>query len=124
MQLARDAAYHVLSRGHNRGILVADAADLREFLTLLQRYRQRFDFHLYHHCLMTNHFHLLLQLEESRRLSSLLAGLLLAYAHHCRRHGLVGRLYQGRFKSIPIHEEHLQTVRRYVKRNALRAGLV
>jgi hypothetical protein len=44
MQLARDAAYHVMSRGHNRGILFADAEDLREFLTLLQRYRQHFDF--------------------------------------------------------------------------------
>jgi len=26
MQLARDAAYHVLSRGHNREVLFADAA--------------------------------------------------------------------------------------------------
>src|SRR6266849_1484219 len=79
LQLARDAAYHVLSRGHNREVLFADGADLGYFLGLLARYRQRFGFRLLHYCLMTNHFHLLLQLDDPRQLSSLMAGLLLAY---------------------------------------------
>jgi putative transposase len=41
-------------------------------------------------------------------------------------HGTVGTgpLYQGRFKSFPIQDEHFFTVCRYVERNALRANLV
>ena len=46
MQLAADAAYHVLNRGQNRQTVFADTADLRYFLSLLARYRQRFGFRL------------------------------------------------------------------------------
>jgi hypothetical protein len=54
-QLARDATYHVMSRGHNREALFADPDDTRYFLGLLDRYRRRFALRLYHDCLMTNH---------------------------------------------------------------------
>ena len=37
MQLADGAAYHVLSRGHNREAVFADPADLSHFLSLLAR---------------------------------------------------------------------------------------
>jgi REP element-mobilizing transposase RayT len=38
----------------------------------------RFGVRLYHYCLMTNHVHLVVQLDHPRRLSSLMAGPLLA----------------------------------------------
>lgn len=78
LQLADQAAYHVMSRGHNRKTLVADRDDLQKFLHLVQRYRLRFGLRLGHYCLLSNHFYLLLQLDEPRRLSALMAGLLLA----------------------------------------------
>src|SRR6516164_553086 len=85
------ACYHVLNRGHARETIFHDDADRSYFLHLLARYRDRFGFRLYHYCLMSNHFHLLLQLPEARSLSRLLAGLLVAYWHHYRRrYGLVG----------------------------------
>jgi putative transposase len=59
MQLAERVGYHVMSRGHNRETVFGDAGDLRHFLGLLQRYRERFGVQLYHYCLMTNHVHLL-----------------------------------------------------------------
>jgi putative transposase len=106
MQLADDAAYHVLSRGHNRETIFADADDCRYFLALLARYRQRFGLRLYHYCLMTNHFHLLVQLDQPRRLSSLMAGLLLAYVRYCNAgHGFVGHLFQGRFNSPLVQRQ-------------------
>ena len=66
LQLADEGAYHVMSRGHNREALFADSNDSCHFLSLLERYRRRHGFHLYHYCLMTNHFHLLLQLDNPR----------------------------------------------------------
>jgi len=44
--------------------------------------RQCFGVRLFHYCLVTNHFHLLLQLDDCRQLSALLAGLLPAYSRH------------------------------------------
>ena len=100
LQLARDAAYHVTSRGHNREALLAHPDDKRHFLALLARYRQRFGFRLFHYCLLDNHFHLLLHLDDPRRLSALMAGLLLASVRYFnRRYGFVGHLWQGRFRS-------------------------
>ena len=59
MLLAQDAAYHVMSRGHNREAIFADPDDVRYFLGLLVRYRERLGFRLYHYCVLANHFHLL-----------------------------------------------------------------
>jgi REP element-mobilizing transposase RayT len=46
---------------------------------LLDRYRHRYDLRIHHFCLMSNHFHLLLQLHRCQHLSTLLAGLLRSY---------------------------------------------
>ena len=51
------ACYHLMNRGHNRETVFAHDDDRRHFLALLARYRQSFDFRLYHYCLLTNHFH-------------------------------------------------------------------
>lgn len=87
------ACYHVLNRGHNRETVFGDDDDRRYFLGLLARYRDRFALRLYHYCLMSNHFHLLVQLPEPKRLSAMAAGLLRAYVHYYnRRYGFVGHL--------------------------------
>ena len=102
-QWADAACYHVMNRGHNRETVFADDEDRAYFLGLLARYRERFGFRLYHYCLMGNHLHLLLQLEQPRRLSGMMAGLLLSYVHYFhRRSGFVGHLWQGRFKGRKV----------------------
>jgi putative transposase len=53
-----------MNRGHNRETVFADDEDRGYFLQLLARYRDRFALRRYHYCLMSNHFHLLLQLPQ------------------------------------------------------------
>src|SRR5205809_4548627 len=125
-QWADAACYHVMNRGHNRETVFADDEDRRYFLGLLARYRERFSLRLYHYCLMSNHFHLLLQLPDPRRLSALGAGLLRAYVHYFnRRYGFVGHLWQARFKSPAVEvEAYFLSCGRYIERNPLAAGMV
>jgi putative transposase len=120
------ACYHILNRGHARETIFHDDTDRLEFLALLDRYRRRFDFRLYHYCLLSNHFHLLLQLPDAKVLSSLLAGLMVAYWHHYRRrYQLVGHLFQGRCKPPAVEADpYLLSCGRYIERNPLEAGLV
>jgi putative transposase len=120
------ACYHVFNRGHNRQAVFTDDEDRAYFRLLLQRYRTRFGLRLYHYCLMDNHFHLLLQMDEPRLLSRVMAGLMVAYGHHYhRRHGYVGHLWQGRFKSPAVERDsYLLSCGRYIERNPLEAGLV
>lgn len=125
MQWAREACYHLMDRGHDRQPIFADEDDYRAFLGLVTRYRGRFGFRLYHYCLMTNHFHLLVQLQDPRHVSPLMAGLLRAYVHHChRQHGFVGHRFQGRFKSPAVQcEGYLLSCGRYIERNPLEAEM-
>jgi putative transposase len=125
-QRADGGYYHLMDRGHDRAAIFADDEDRRAFLALLGRYRERFGFRLHHYCLMTNHFHLLVQLRRPRDLSPLMAGLLRAYVHPChRRHGFVGHRWQGRFKSPAVQRDgYLRSCGRYIERNPLAAGLV
>jgi putative transposase len=92
---------------------------------LLDKYRQLFQARLFHYCLMSNHFHLLIQLPDPRRLSSLMAGLTLSYTHHYqRRFAFVGHLWQGRFKSFVVQRQgYWISCGRYIERNPVEAGL-
>jgi len=56
------ACYHVLNRGQARQTRFHDDEDRCHFLKLLARYRDRFEWRLYHYCLMDNH--LLLHLPD------------------------------------------------------------
>src|SRR5438552_5166369 len=64
LQWTEEACYHLMDRGHNREPVFADDEDRHAFLNLVARYQQPFGLRLYHYCLMTNHFHLLLQLDD------------------------------------------------------------
>jgi REP element-mobilizing transposase RayT len=115
-----------MNRGHNREAVFADADDCRYFLDLLERYKKRFPLRIFHYCLLTNHFHLLVQMPTAQALSACLAGLLRSYVHYFnRRHGFVGHLWQGRFKSPAVEvEAYFLSCARYIERNPVAAGLV
>jgi putative transposase len=77
---------------------------------------------------MRNHWHFVIWPREDGELTGFLRWL--THTHIMRwhvAHGTMGcgPLYQGRFKSFPVHrDEHFLTVCRYVERNALTAGVV
>jgi putative transposase len=125
-QTSPSACYHVMNRGHNRESVLADVEDKRYFLDLLGRYRRRFGLQLFHFCLMTNHFHLLVRVESAKALSAFMAGLQRAYVHHYNhRHGFVGHLWQGRFKSPAVDvEAYFLSCARYIERNPVEAGIM
>jgi putative transposase len=77
-------------------------------------------------CLMPNHFHLVLRPYADLDLGRWMHRVMTAHVkRHQSRYETVGRIWQGRFKALPIQEDgHLVTVLRYVERNPRRAGLV
>jgi hypothetical protein len=74
---------------------------------------------------MGNHYHLVLHTREPN-LSRLMRHANGVYTQSFnRRHGLVGHLFQGRFKAILVDRDaHLLALCRYVERNPVAAGLV
>ena len=74
---------------------------------------------------MGNHFHLVLHTRQGN-LSRLMRHINGVYTQQLnRRHGLVGHLFQGRFKAILVDRDaYLMVLCRYVERNPVAAGLV
>lgn len=117
--------YHVTSRGNARQDIYADNHDRATFLNLIDRTRSRYDWYVHAYCLMSNHYHLLLE-TGTPTLSKgmkLLNGVYTQAFNH--RHRRVGHLFQGRYKAILVDKEsYLLELARYIVLNPVRARLV
>jgi putative transposase len=120
--------YHCLNRANARLAIFTKDGDFEAFERVLAEAMARHDMRLLAYCIMRNHFHLVLWPKADGDLSRFMRWLTLTHTQrwHAHRHSAgSGHLYQGRFKSFPVQsDEHLDTVCRYVERNALCAGLV
>jgi putative transposase len=118
------ATYHITSRGNRRQSIYLDDDDCRMFLLLRDRVVRRCAWHVSAYCLMTNHFHLLIETPMpnlSRGMHQLNGG----YASYFNeRHRLDGHLFEKRFDSRVVHtEEQLSDTLRYIAFNPVKAGL-
>jgi len=119
------ALYHVTSRGDRREAIYEDDEDRETFLNLLAEVVDRFNWLCHAYCLMTNHYHLVIETVEGN-LSKGMRQLNGVYTQASnRRHHRVGHLFQGRFKGILVEKDaYLLQLTRYVVLNPVRAGMV
>lgn len=119
------ALYHVTSRGDRREDIFLSDDDRDDWLAVLGIVCARFNWVVHAFCQMTNHYHLLVETVDGN-LSGGMRQLNGLYTQRFnRRHGLVGHLFQGRYKAILIQKEtYLLELTRYVVLNPLRANMV
>ena len=58
------AVYHITSRGNNKKKIFKDDQDRRDFLEILYQVNTRYNWLCHAYCLMDNHYHLLLRVNE------------------------------------------------------------
>lgn len=119
------ALYHLTSRGNARAPIFLDDEDHRIFFSVLGEVIGRFEWHCHAYCLMTNHYHLLIETTKAN-LSRGMRQLNGVYTQRFNRHhDRVGHVFQGRFKAIVVERDHyLLELCRYVVLNPVRARLV
>jgi REP element-mobilizing transposase RayT len=119
------AVWHVTARGNEKREVYIDDLDRERWLSLLSNVVVLFAWRLHGYVIMGNHYHLIVETpipSLSRGMRHLNGVYTQAFN---RRHGRVGHLFQGRFKSILVEKElHLLELLRYVVLNPVRAGLV
>jgi putative transposase len=123
----RDYVYHVLTRGNNRQNIFKDEEDFTRYMEILKRYKEKYQYKLYHYVLMTNHVHLVMEAtERGGALSQIMKGINLSYAQHYKnRYKHTGHFWQDRYKSILISkDEYLLACGSYVELNPVRARMV
>ena len=117
--------YHVTTRGNRKEEIFTDTRDRLRFLQLLEQIVTTLEWRCHTYCLMTNHYHLLVQTSDAD-ISRGMHRLNGVYAKWFNwRHGYEGHLFERRFRSALVEgHAHLLELTRYIVLNPVRAGLI
>jgi putative transposase len=116
--------YHVFNRGNRKAPIFLEDADFERFLELLHELRRNFGWPFFAFCLMTNHFHLVVETPEGDVSAGMHRASFLYAQYFNRKYLLDGHVFQGRFKTVLIRSDvQLLAAIRYVVTNPVRAGL-
>ncbi len=113
------------ARGNGRGDVFRAVGDRRVIFEVLAGVWGRFNWIIHASCLMTNHYHRLVETPDGN-LGKGMRELNGVYTPRFSRvYQRVGHVFQGRYKTILVQKEaHLLEVARYVVRNPVRARMV
>jgi len=117
--------YHITSRGDHRDDIYIDDADRNKWLDTLGQVCQRYNWQCHAYCLMTNHYHIVVETVEGNLSQGMrqLNGVYSQYFNHT--HHRVGHVFQGRYKGALVDKDsYLLELTRYVVLNPVRAHMV
>jgi len=99
--------------------------DYQKFMELLKKMLENFNITLHAYCLMTNHYHLLLE-TKGENISQAIQYLNGTYSMYFnRKYKRTGHFWQGRYLSYYLYDEaHAWSVAKYIERNPLVARMV
>ena len=119
------AVYHVISRGNAKQKIFLNDFDYSIFLGILLKTVKRFNWLCHAYCLMSNHYHLLIETPDGN-LSAGMREVNGVYGLRFNKgHKRVGHVFQDRYKAILIEKEvYLLELCRYIVLNPVRAGIV
>lgn len=119
------AFYHVTSRGNERKDIFKSQRDREQFLSYLESAVVRYGAVVHTWCLMSNHYHLLLEtpLSNLSQIMRHINGAYTTYVNVTRKRA--GHLFQGRYKAILVEADaYALALSRYMHLNPVRAGMV
>ena len=116
--------YHIMIRGINRQIIFEDEEDVQVFLKTLREYKSEMDCNIYAYCLMKNHIHILIRI-DNEKMGTLMRKLGAKYVYWYNwKYNRVGGLFQDRYKSETVKDDkYFLSVLRYIHQNPVKAGI-
>ena len=117
--------YHIYNRGNNYQNIFIEERNYKFFINKL--------FYFFHnkaslisYCLMPNHYHLLVKMNDNDQLPKIMQRLSTSYTKSINKaYNRVGHLFQGRYKSKLIpNNDYLLHLSRYIHLNPVKAKLV
>jgi len=117
--------YHIVNRGVDQRDIFQEEEDYHYFEELLCTHARSHTVTIHNFCLMRNHYHLLIEIEQEN-LSKFMRQINMNYAiYFNKKNKRSGHLWQGRFKSWYVTDEaYLYTLILYIEQNPLKAKIV
>ena len=113
---------HITQRGNFRSDVFIDDEDKAYYIRIFQFYKKKYKVKLYAWCLMDNHIHFILEPSNLKGLALLFKSLNIKYGHYINKKlKRTGRVWEGRYYSCLLDEEHLYEAIRYLELNPFRA---
>ena len=117
--------HHVTQRGNRRETVFFGDEDYQAYLDLLEAALAKSNSQVWAWCLMPNHVHLVVVPTDAEGLRRSVADAHRRYSARINtRNRWTGHLWQGRYGSVVMDEDHLIRAIAYVSLNPVRAGLV
>jgi REP-associated tyrosine transposase len=120
-----EVPHHITQRGIRKTDVFCEPADYCRYTDLMVENCERFGVLIRSHVWMPNHIH---WVAVPLKPDSFAKALRRAHSIYARwfnkKYGLSGYLWQDRFFSCPLDEDHFWAAMRYVERNPVRARLV
>ncbi|MBI5872970.1 MAG: transposase [Candidatus Omnitrophica bacterium] len=121
---AEHCFYHITSRGDDRKKIFLNDRDYQKFLEYISLAKAKFHFHVYAYCLLTNHYHLLLETTQANisKVMHYINGSYTTYYNTKRKRS--GHVFQGRFKSLVVDKDsYFLELSRYIHLNPVKAKI-
>ena len=108
--------YHIMLRGINRQIIFEDDEDRVKFIATLKHYKQKCGFNVFAYCLMDNHVHLIIKV-NNESLESIMKRIGVSYVYWYNwKYKRSGHLFQDRYKSEVIEDDsYLLVLSRFLR---------
>ena len=118
------ALYHVIVRGNNRAYIFKNRENKEKYKKIVLKYKKRYRFKLYAYCIMDNHAHLLIEVDDIP-LSKIMQGIQQVFTqHYNRKNRTTGHVFEQRYKSYLCDRDvYLLQLIRYIHQNPVRSKL-
>jgi putative transposase len=116
--------HHVTQRGNNQQDVFFNDQDRMAYLAILKQECSRHGVALLGYCLMDNHVHLIPVPRRADSLAKAMGRTHWKYTQHINLvHHRSGHLWQNRFYSNAMDDDHCVVAMRYIEWNPIRAGI-
>ncbi|SDZ12181.1 transposase [Tindallia californiensis] len=131
MQMARKprihypgALYHVMAKGNNGEDVLREEMHKKKYLEIIERYKEKQGFILYAYCIMDNHVHLLIQVEDIP-LSQIMQRIQQVYTQWFnKKQNRTGHVFQQRYKALLCDKDnYLLQLIKYIHLNPVKGNL-
>lgn len=115
--------FHVMVQGIRKEYIFDTNEDKEVYLNLMHKYLNKFEVKIIAYCVMSNHAHMLIYVQDKKQLSEYMRAINTTYAmYHNKKYKNVGYVFRNRYKVEPIYgEKHLINCIHYIHNNPVKA---